>query len=86
MEKRTMIVECPANTRLQNHLLKQDIHILTPCSGRGNCGKCRVRVLKGKAKINTMDEVWFSKEELEAGYRLGCQLFAQEPLMIEIYL
>ena len=25
-----MIIECPADTRLQEYLLKNDIHILTP--------------------------------------------------------
>lgn len=80
-----MIVECPANTRLQDYLLKNDIHILTPCGGRGNCAKCKVRILKGEAKINTMDQIWFSQKELDEGYRLGCQVFAKEPLAIEIY-
>lgn len=80
-----MIVECPANTRLQDYLLKNDIHILTPCGGRGNCAKCKVRILKGEAKINTMDQIRFSQKELDEGYRLGCQIFAKEPLAIEIY-
>ena len=43
-----MIIECPANMRLQDYPLSQDIHVLTACGGRGNCGKCRVKVLKGK--------------------------------------
>lgn len=80
-----MIIECPADTRLQEYLLKSDIHILTPCGERGNCAKCKVRILKGEAKINTMDQIWFSQKELDEGYRLGCQVFAKEPLTIEIY-
>jgi Na+-transporting NADH:ubiquinone oxidoreductase subunit NqrF len=86
LKKKSIIVKCPANTRLQNYLLQKEIHILTPCSGRGNCGKCKVRVLEGTAKINTMDRVWFSEEELQEGYRLGCQLYAQDPLTVELYL
>ena len=62
-----MIVECPANTRLQEYLLKNDIHILTPCGGRGNCAKCKVKILKGEARVNTMDRIWFSQKELEEG-------------------
>ncbi len=80
-----MIVKCPANTRLQEYLLKNEIHLLTPCGGRGNCAKCKVRVLEGTARINTMDRMWFSPEELEKGYRLGCHLFTEEPLLVEIY-
>ena len=63
-----MIIECPADTRLQEY-----------------CAKCKVRILKGEAKINTMDQIWFSQKELDEGYRLGCQVFAKEPLAIEIY-
>ena len=79
-----MIVKCPANTRLQEYLLKNDIHLLTPCGGRGNCAKCKVKVIEGKARINTMDRIWLSEKELEEGYRLGCYLFTEEPLVVEV--
>jgi len=79
-----MIVECPENTRLQDHLLRQDIHILTACGGRGNCGKCRVRVVEGEAAVNTMDRLWFTEDQLEKGWRLGCQVYAKGPVKVEI--
>ena len=79
-----MIVECPANMRLQDYLLSRNIHILTACGGRGNCGKCAVRILKGKTAINTMDRVWFSEAQLEEGWRLGCQVYDQEPIEVEL--
>lgn len=60
-----MIINCPANIRLQEYLLSQNIPILTACGGRGNCGKCKVRIQSGSTAVNTMDKVWFSKEELE---------------------
>lgn len=41
-EGKQMLIECPANTRLQDYLLQNDIHILTACGGRGNCAKCAV--------------------------------------------
>ncbi|MBP5167633.1 MAG: 2Fe-2S iron-sulfur cluster binding domain-containing protein [Oscillospiraceae bacterium] len=79
-----MVIQCPAGVRLQDYLLDQDIHILTACGGRGSCGKCRVRILKGNAAVNTMDSVWFTKEQLEIGFRLGCQVYAKEPLTVEL--
>ncbi len=79
-----MIVECPANARLQDVLLERGIHLLTACAGRGSCGKCRVRIVRGNAAINAMDRVWFTEAELSDGYRLGCQVFAKEPLAVEI--
>ena len=57
-----MRINCPPHTRLQDHLLSQGIHILTACGGRGNCGKCVVKVIRGNAAINTMDRIpmWIS--------------------------
>ena len=81
-----MIVHCPPGRRLQDYLLENDIHILTACGGRGNCGKCAVRVLEGQAAVNTMDAIWFTPEQLEQGARLGCQVFAREPLKVELRL
>ena len=79
-----MIIECPANVRLQDYLLSQDIHILTACGGRGNCGKCRVKILRGKTATNTMDRIWFSEEQLVEGWRLGCQVYTKEPTTVEL--
>ena len=79
-----MIVECPANERLQNFLLSRGIHILTACGGRGNCGKCAVRILRGRAAVNTMDRAWFTEAQLSEGWRLGCQVYAKEPLTVDL--
>ncbi|MCR5005835.1 MAG: 2Fe-2S iron-sulfur cluster binding domain-containing protein [Clostridiales bacterium] len=79
-----MLIECPANVRLQNYLLSQDIHLATSCGGRGNCAKCAVKIIKGTVTIQTMDRIWFTREQLEEGYRLGCQVFTKEPTIVEI--
>ena len=79
-----MIVECPANSRLQDYLLAQGIYLLTACGGRGNCARCAVRVLEGEAAINTMDRMWFTQEQLEDGWRLGCQVYTKGPVTVEI--
>ena len=79
-----MIVECPANMRLKDYLLSRDIHILTACGGRGNCGKCAVRIIKGDVTVNTMDRFWFSASQLNEGLRLGCQVFTKEPTVVEL--
>ena len=79
-----MTIECPANTRLQEYLLSRDIHILTACGGRGNCAKCAVRIVAGEAAINTMDRVWFTEAQLQAGWRLGCQVYAKGPITVDL--
>ena len=79
-----MIVHCPENTRLQDWLLEQDIHILTACGGRGNCGKCRVRIVEGIAAVNPMDAIWFTEDQLNGGWRLGCRVYAKGLLTVEL--
>ena len=79
-----MIIECPANSRLQDYLLAQGIYLLTACGGRGNCARGAVRVLEGQAAINTMDRMWFTQEQLESGWRLGCQVYTKGPVTVEI--
>ena len=80
-----MIITCPPHTRLQDYLLSQGIHILIACGSRGNRGKCRVRVVQGSVAINTMDRIWFSEEQLEQGFRLGCQVYTRdEALEVEV--
>ena len=79
-----MQIQCPANVRLQEYLLSQGIHILTACGGRGNCARCAVRVLEGEAAINTMDRMWFTQEQLEVGWRLGCQVYTKGPVTVAI--
>ena len=80
-----MIITCPPHTRLQDYLLSQGTQILTACGDRGNCGKCRVRVVQGSVAINTMDSIWFSEEQLKRGFRLGCQVYTRdEALEVEV--
>ncbi len=77
-------ITCPPETRLQDYLLSQNIHIRTACGGRGNCGKCTVRIVEGQAAVNTMDKTWFTEQQLADGYRLGCQVYAKEQLTVEL--
>lgn len=45
----------------------------TPCGGRGICGKCKVKILKGKSAPNSIEREKIAKDDLESGYRLACQ-------------
>ena len=79
-----MILVCPANVRLQDYLLSRAVHILAACGGRGSCGRCAVRIPNRKTAINTMDRVWFSEGQLDEGWRLGCQVYTEEPATVEL--
>lgn len=65
-------------------LHENDIYISAPCGGRGTCGKCKIKVLKGNLQVSKQDELYFTKEELNRGYRLACCALPKEDLEIMI--
>ncbi len=71
---------------LMDGLLREGYYISAVCGGKGRCGKCKVRVVEGAAGISAEDEKFFSREELEAGWRLSCMLYPEEDLTIAFEL
>ncbi len=54
------------------------------CGGRGTCGKCKVRVVKGDAATSGADREFFSEPELSEGWRLSCRARADHDLICEV--
>ncbi len=44
------------------------------CGGKGTCGKCRVRFVKGAPLPSDSDRRHLSEKEIEKGWRLACQV------------
>lgn len=60
-----------------------DLH--ATCSGRGTCGLCQIRILKGKTNSPTMDEQrWIPPVELLQGVRLACQVIPESEISISL--
>ena len=78
-----MIIQCPPGIQLTASLRTQGAAPDTPCGGRGNCGKCRVRVIEGTLPVSTMDQIHLSKEELDQGIRLACQAMPGMQVSVE---
>lgn len=51
---------------------KAGIAISLNCGGKGICGKCKVRFLKGAPMPGATERRWLSPDELRMGYRLAC--------------
>ena len=54
------------------------------CGGRGTCGKCKVRVIKGIADAETADHRQLRPQEIEDGWRLSCQARIHEDMTCEV--
>lgn len=60
-------------------------HIENPCSGKGTCGKCRVRVVNGILPAPTDAEKRFlSDDELASGIRLACMVWPEGDLAVAL--
>ena len=55
-------------------LKKRNLATFSNCGGHGTCGKCAVRVISGHVPVTGADRAFFSKEALEQGWRLACQM------------
>jgi uncharacterized 2Fe-2S/4Fe-4S cluster protein (DUF4445 family) len=58
------------------------IHVNASCGGSGTCGKCKVKIAKGKT--HSPQNPKLSKREYDKGYRLACITSCLSDLEIEI--
>lgn len=55
------------------------------CGGKGTCGKCKVRVLKGDVSAPDKEELIFlSDDEFSQGYRLACRITPHSELHVSV--
>lgn len=65
-------------------LKKAGHYIPAQCNGRGTCGECKVKIIEGDISPSKEDEIFFSKVELDDGYRLACRAHPHDDCTIEI--
>lgn len=71
---------------LMEGLIAQGYRFSAACGGKGRCGKCRVRIRKGKVLITPEDRAVFSEAELQEGWRLSCRAYPVEDIRVEFSL
>jgi len=73
-------IELPIESSLTllENLQKQGIFIESNCGGKGTCGKCRVRFIKGATPPSESDNRHLSEQEIAEGWRLACQAKVSE--------
>lgn len=81
-EDRTYVAHQPVELMLA--AASCDIWLEQPCGLKARCGKCRVRVRDGKAGVSVADERLLTREEVQTGWRLACQLFVEADAVIEV--
>ena len=77
-------LEVESGGSLISTLGNQGIHLPSACGGKGSCGQCRCRVLKGGGSILPTEVGFFSRKEIAEGWRLGCQTKVKEDMSLAI--
>ncbi len=78
-------VSVPSGLTLQEVAAQADVTINNLCGGQGVCGKCRVKLVQGKASSTGKIIGHLDKKELQEGYVLACQTrVEQEDLTVWI--
>lgn len=73
------------NKSLLSILIENDIKIESSCGGKGWCGKCKVRIIKGKVTdLTELEREILADEEINKNIRLACQTYLEEDAEIEI--
>jgi uncharacterized 2Fe-2S/4Fe-4S cluster protein (DUF4445 family) len=81
------VVDTPIGDAARDVLTADDGPILvSPCGGKGTCGKCRVRVISGEVSdVTDQERKLLSEHEIETGVRLACMTrMLGEALDIEV--
>jgi uncharacterized 2Fe-2S/4Fe-4S cluster protein (DUF4445 family) len=77
--------EFPENTSILDCAHKLGINLVTVCSGRGTCGKCLIKLIKGPvSEVNETEKTHINPEELAQGFRLACKTNLIANCQIEI--
>lgn len=76
------VLSIQPNEDLYTALKRAGIYLTASCGGKGLCGKCKVRVVSGKAEVTSYGNL--PMKEREQGLVLACKTYPKEDLVIEI--
>lgn len=76
--------QVPAGVKLLGALSGVGLYLPGGCGGKGTCGQCRVRVLKGGGDILPIEAALIGRREAGDQVRLGCQVTVRENIRVRI--
>lgn len=78
------VLEVDGGDTLLSTLSNNGIFLPSACGGGGTCVQCTCHVLEGGGGILPTEEPHFSRKEIAAHKRLGCQVKVKENMKIEV--
>ena len=77
-------IETPMGGTLLGALQSGGIFLPSACGGGGKCGQCRCQIEEGGGEILPTEKVFFSRKEVQAHWRLGCQAKVKENMVVKV--
>jgi Na+-transporting NADH:ubiquinone oxidoreductase subunit F len=77
-------IDSPRGGTLLATLQSNGIFLSSACGGSGSCGQCRCQVVEGGGEILPTEVGFFTRRQIKAHWRLGCQTKVREDLEIKV--
>ena len=78
------VLEVPQGNSVMSTLNENGIYLPSACGGKASCGQCKVQVLEGGGEILDSEKPHFSRKEIKAGWRLGCQCKVKSDMSLHV--
>lgn len=79
-------IDVKPGSNLLEVLRSNNIFVSSPCGGKGTCGKCKIRLVKGlSGQPSEAEKRHLSQKELDNGFRLSCNISIESPMEIRIF-
>ncbi len=69
---------------LLSTLATNEVYLPSACGGKGSCGQCKCQITEGGGEILDSEKGHFTRKQIKAGYRLGCQAKVKGDLSIKV--
>jgi Na+-transporting NADH:ubiquinone oxidoreductase subunit F len=76
--------DVPIGGTVLGTLQSQGIFLSSACGGSGSCGQCRCQVPDGGGNILPTEIGFFSRKQVQAHWRLGCQTKVRNDMAIQV--
>jgi Na+-transporting NADH:ubiquinone oxidoreductase subunit F len=78
------VLEIKEGEKLIDILSAHGIHLPSACGSKGNCGLCKIKVIKPEISFTESEIERLSKDERNEAFHLSCQISLQQEINIEI--
>ena len=70
--------------KLLSALSECGVHLPASCGGKGNCGRCKVKILSGGGPVTSIEKIVLNPDELAQNQRLACQVKLREKMDLKV--